>query len=134
MDPSRWSVDHLTADLRRLGVAGGDLLMVHASLRAVGPVDGGADAVVDSLEAAVGSDGTLFMNMSARDDWAWVNEQPECERPELLRDATPFDLMVYPMRKHGFTDRPVVGIHAVDLVLGFGTLHCLTQQQPAESR
>jgi agmatine deiminase len=27
-------------------------------------------------------------------------------------------------------DRPVVGIHAVDLVLGFGTLHCLTQQQP----
>ena len=29
------------------------------------------------------------------------------------------------------TDRPVVGIHAVDLVYGFGTLHCLTQQQPA---
>jgi len=30
-----------------------------------------------------------------------------------------------------FKDRPVVGIHCVDLVLGFGTLHCLTQQQPA---
>ncbi|MGD0538994.1 MAG: agmatine deiminase family protein [Verrucomicrobiota bacterium] len=30
-----------------------------------------------------------------------------------------------------FTDRPVVGIHAVDLVLGFGSLHCLTQQEPA---
>ena len=28
-------------------------------------------------------------------------------------------------------DRQVVGIHAVDLVWGFGTLHCLTQQQPA---
>jgi agmatine deiminase len=25
----------------------------------------------------------------------------------------------------------VVGIHAVDLVWGFGTLHCLTQQQPS---
>jgi len=28
-------------------------------------------------------------------------------------------------------DRHVVGVHAVDLVWGFGTLHCLTQQQPA---
>jgi agmatine deiminase len=28
-------------------------------------------------------------------------------------------------------DRDVVGVHAVDLVWGFGTLHCLTQQQPA---
>ena len=30
-----------------------------------------------------------------------------------------------------FKDRQVVGIHAVDLVLGFGSLHCLSQQQPA---
>lgn len=27
--------------------------------------------------------------------------------------------------------RPVVGIHAVDLVWGLGTLHCLTHEQPA---
>jgi agmatine deiminase len=30
-----------------------------------------------------------------------------------------------------FDDRPVVGIHAVDLVWGLGTIHCLTQQEPA---
>lgn len=30
-----------------------------------------------------------------------------------------------------FRDRPVVGIHAVDLVWGLGTLHCLTREQPA---
>lgn len=30
-----------------------------------------------------------------------------------------------------FPARDVVGVHAVDLILGLGTLHCLTQQQPS---
>ena len=30
-----------------------------------------------------------------------------------------------------FPGRAVCGIHAVDLVWGFGTIHCLTQQEPA---
>ncbi|MBX9929228.1 MAG: agmatine deiminase family protein [Gemmatimonadaceae bacterium] len=30
-----------------------------------------------------------------------------------------------------FPDREIVGIHAVDLVWGLGTVHCLSQQQPA---
>ena len=30
-----------------------------------------------------------------------------------------------------FPDRQVVGIHSVDLILGLGALHCLTQQEPA---
>ncbi len=33
-----------------------------------------------------------------------------------------------------FPGREVVGIHAVDLVWGLGTLHCMTQQQPAGRR
>ena len=32
-----------------------------------------------------------------------------------------------------FPDREIVGIHAVELVLGLGTIHCLTQQEPAET-
>jgi agmatine deiminase len=32
-----------------------------------------------------------------------------------------------------FPERTVVGIHAVDLVWGLGTLHCMTQQQPART-
>jgi agmatine deiminase len=30
-----------------------------------------------------------------------------------------------------FPKRRVIGIHAVDLVWGLGTIHCLTQQEPA---
>ena len=33
-----------------------------------------------------------------------------------------------------FPKRKIVGIHAVDLVWGLGTLHCLTQQQPGGIR
>ena len=31
-----------------------------------------------------------------------------------------------------FPRRDVIGVHSVDLVWGLGTLHCMTQQQPAE--
>jgi agmatine deiminase len=33
--------------------------------------------------------------------------------------------------KELFPKRKIVGIHAVDLVWGLGTLHCLTQQEPS---
>lgn len=33
-----------------------------------------------------------------------------------------------------FPGREVIGVHAVDLVWGLGTLHCLTQQQPSPGR
>jgi agmatine deiminase len=32
-----------------------------------------------------------------------------------------------------FPGRDVIGVHAVDLVWGLGTLHCMTQQQPKET-
>ncbi len=43
----------------------------------------------------------------------------------------PNDRMALGILSELFPDQSVVGIHAVDLVWGFGTLHCLTQQQPA---
>jgi agmatine deiminase len=43
----------------------------------------------------------------------------------------PHDFMALGIFRDLFPDRRVVGIHAVDLVWGLGTLHCLTQQQPA---
>jgi aminoglycoside 3-N-acetyltransferase len=89
-DDARQSGD-LVDDLRRLGVRAGDVLMVHASLRAIGPVTGGADAVLDALDEAVGEDGTLLMVLGARDDWDWVNDHAESERAGLLAGAPSFD-------------------------------------------
>ncbi|KAB2785011.1 aminoglycoside 3-N-acetyltransferase [Brucella anthropi] len=46
--------------LQKLGVQLGDLLMVHASLKAIGPVEGGAETIVAALRSTVGPSGTLM--------------------------------------------------------------------------
>ena len=51
----------LTADLRALGVVPGDVLMVHASVRAVGQVVGGPDEIHLAIKDAIGTEGTLLM-------------------------------------------------------------------------
>ncbi len=43
----------------------------------------------------------------------------------------PNDRIALSIIADAFPARQVVGIHAVDLVWGLGTLHCLTQQQPS---
>lgn len=50
----------LVRDLRALGLAAGDVVMVHASLKAIGPVAGGAAAVVAALLDSVAPGGTLM--------------------------------------------------------------------------
>jgi aminoglycoside N3'-acetyltransferase len=83
-------------DLRALGVRPGAIVMAHASLRAIGPVEGGAASVLDALEQAVEPDGALMMVLGAENDWAWVNERPEEERAALLAEAVPFDPLTTP--------------------------------------
>jgi aminoglycoside 3-N-acetyltransferase len=54
--------ERLAQDLRDLGVAPGMTLLVHASLRATGPVAGPVDrAVLGALRDALGPDGTLVV-------------------------------------------------------------------------
>jgi agmatine deiminase len=43
----------------------------------------------------------------------------------------PNDRIALGVLAEAFPGREVIGIHAVDLVWGLGTLHCMTQQQPA---
>lgn len=54
----------LTADLRALGVRAGDVLFVHASVRAVGEVAGGPDEIHLALKDALTPEGTLLMYAS----------------------------------------------------------------------
>jgi aminoglycoside 3-N-acetyltransferase len=51
----------LAADLRRLGLAEGDLVCVHSALNAVGYLVRGPDTVIDALCAVVGERGTVMM-------------------------------------------------------------------------
>lgn len=86
----------MQADLERLGVRPGDLLMVHASLRGIGLArtdvgEGGADLILDALDAAVGPDGTLMMVLGTDYPMDWVYDRPPAERPALLAGSPPFD-------------------------------------------
>lgn len=53
--------DEVLQGLRTLGVKPGMVVMAHSSLSAFGPVDGGADTVIEALLEAVGPEGTLLM-------------------------------------------------------------------------
>jgi aminoglycoside 3-N-acetyltransferase len=81
----------LARDLARLGVAAGDIVMVHAACRAVGPVLGGPDAIIAALRDAVGAQGTLMAYL----DWdaPWEDFKDGDGRiPDRLRPhEMPFD-------------------------------------------
>jgi len=61
----------LVHELRALGVPRAATVMVHASLKKLGPVAGGADAVLDAIVETLGPEGTLVMNLGAPDDVAF---------------------------------------------------------------
>lgn len=92
-----FSPNDLVADLYRLGVRRGDTIMVHASLRKIGSVEGGAVGVMDALDEAVGPEGTLMMILGALLEHEWVNEHPKDERAALLADAMPYDPLTVPV-------------------------------------
>lgn len=86
----------LSGELRALGLSFGDVVMVHASLRAIGPVEGGAAGVVRALEDAIGSAGTLLMNLGARDEHDWASEHPGSQRVAPLDQAPAFNALTTP--------------------------------------
>jgi aminoglycoside 3-N-acetyltransferase len=68
----------LCADLTRIGINRGDVVMVHAGVRSIGAVTGGANVIVQALLDAVGSDGTLAAYL---DFEPFYSEDDEVEVP-----------------------------------------------------
>jgi aminoglycoside 3-N-acetyltransferase len=87
------SRSRLTADFRALGVAPGDVVMVHASVRAVGKIAGGPDEIHLALKDALTSRGTLLMYAGCPrycDEVGRGNLTAE-EESEVLDKLPPFD-------------------------------------------
>lgn len=59
-----YSIEKLANDFRKLGIAAGDTVMLHASVRAVGEVAGGPDSIHLALKSALTPEGTLMMYAS----------------------------------------------------------------------
>ncbi len=51
----------IEAALHELGITAGDDVMLHSSLRGLGVIDGGAEAVVHAFQNVIGLDGTLLV-------------------------------------------------------------------------
>ena len=51
----------LIEDLKALGVGPGQVVMLHASVKATGWVVGGPDVILHALREVLGPDGTLMM-------------------------------------------------------------------------
>jgi len=69
---------HTPAQLREglvhLGVTAGQVVMLHTSVKAVGPVLGGPNTIIQSLLDVLTPDGTLMMYVGWQDIPDWLDE------------------------------------------------------------
>src|SRR5215207_4904670 len=87
------SREELASGFRGLGVAPGDVVMLHASVRAVGEVAGGPDQIHLALKDAVTTDGTLLMYAScpAYYDEVGRGHLSAAQEQELIEKLPAFD-------------------------------------------
>ncbi|MBR2021213.1 MAG: AAC(3) family N-acetyltransferase [Clostridia bacterium] len=73
--------EDIKASALKLGIKDGDSVIVHSSLKSLGYVEGGADAVIDGFLEAVGKDGTLIFPTLCSQDWKHVYENWHMDAP-----------------------------------------------------
>ena len=83
----------LVRDLSHLGMAAGDVVMVHSSMRAVGKVLGGPDVVIQALLYVVGPAGTAMVYVDWEDAVQDLTRDDVAEKLDerLLEELPPFD-------------------------------------------
>lgn len=93
----------LVRQLRELGVRPGQTLLVHASLRSIGWVDGGGATLLAALRHTVGADGTVAVStctqensMTSRAHRARIADMTSAEVKEYRESMPPFDKQTTP--------------------------------------
>ena len=80
--------DDIARQLTSLGLRRGDCVMMHSSLSALGPVEGGAETVVDAIRDAIGPDGTLIVPAFRDNVWGesedFTNSDCDCTSADGL--------------------------------------------------
>jgi len=81
----------LVNDLRQLGVAPGQTVMMHTSVRAIGWIVGGPDMVIQALLDVLSSRGTLMMYVGWEESPYELEEWPQARQRAYLEECPPFD-------------------------------------------
>jgi aminoglycoside 3-N-acetyltransferase len=81
----------LGADLVRLGIAAGDIIMVHAACSRVGPMLGGPDMIVAALRDAVGPAGTIIAYLDWDAPWEDLVDEDGLTLAAWQAHVRPFD-------------------------------------------
>ena len=90
----------LVSDLTKLGIASGDTLMLHASVKAAGWIVGGPDVVLRAILDVLGSTGTLMMYVKCEEQLNEIEDWPEDWQKAYLEECPPFD----PSRTRAFRE------------------------------
>lgn len=91
IEPPAVTHSRLVKDLSALGVARGQLVMLHASVKSIGWVVGGPDVVLSALFEVLGPEGTLMMVVGWEDSTYEMDEWPAEKRQAYHDECPAFD-------------------------------------------
>jgi aminoglycoside 3-N-acetyltransferase len=100
----------LVDELKALGVAAGQIVMVHASVKAIGKIMGGPNVIVQALLDTLTPTGTLMMYVGWEDIPDFVSNLPPAIQQKYYAEHPPFDPRIArAVRDHGILAEIVRG-------------------------